>query len=820
MGDFNNYIAHENQSLKAHLKGVAKLCRKYAARIGYGNYGELLGFLHDIGKYSEKFQIYIKSAIGKLNPDEDEEFVDTKGLKGKIDHSTAGAQFVWYKISSKKETGLLLAQILVLCLVSHHSGLINCLENGSEGAVDVFSRRIRKPYDRTFYDEVLTKAEIIDPLEKIIQKPDFLGPMYKIETTIKKKYTEDNLYLFHMGLLTRILFSCLVDADRQDTADSEKPGLKKIRQNEQYASWDKLIPRLEKHLKKFEESQLTIDIIRKEISEYCLMASIKKRGLFTLTVPTGGGKTLASLRFGLYHAQKHKLIRIFYIVPFTTIIDQNAGDVRKILELESSEKGKIVLEHHSNIGAEKQGWKEKLLTENWDAPIVFTTMVQFLEALFGGGTRGVRRMHQLANSLIIFDEIQALPIKCVHLFCNAINFLVDQCRSSVVLCTATQPLLGQVDSKKGNLRLSQKNEIVPNTHEMFKNLERVQVIDKRKSGGWTDVEVADLIEESVNKRGSCLVVVNLKRSAYSLYKVIKERNIAKCYHLTTAMCPAHRKNILRNIEKSLKAKKEPIVCISTSLIECGVDISFGTAIRYLAGLDSVAQAFGRCNRHKEVDFGLVYIVNPADEDLHALEDVYIGAKCAENILDDFKKRPKAYDGDPIGPKANKAYYQNYFLDRKKKMSYPVSFKEAGRDDTILNLLSSNSLTVNDFKRNFNVSYPLPLSQAFMTAGNIFRTIDAPTESVIVPYEKEGEDIITKLCGTFEIEKHYELLREAQQYSVNLYPHDFEKLKQEKALMLVQEDTEIYYVDAKYYSEEFGISLKAIGKDGLIYVPNS
>jgi len=815
-----NYIAHEDQSLKAHLKGVAKLCRKYAARIGYGNYGELLGLLHDIGKYSEKFQGYIKSATGKLNPDEDEEFVDTKGLKGKIDHSTAGAQFIWNRLGSEKEIELLLVQILVLCLVSHHSGLINCLENSSEGAVDVFSRRIKKSFDRTFYDEIMTKAEIIDSLEKLVQKPDFLKPMHKIETAIKKKYAEDNLYLFHMGLLTRMLFSCLIDADRQDTANSEKPGLVKIRQNEQYVSWEKLIPKLEKHLKNFDRSQFTIDIVRKEISEFCLMASEKKRGLFTLTVPTGGGKTLASLRFALYHAQKHGLIRIFYIVPFTTIIDQNADIVRKILELDSSEKGKIVLEHHSNIGTEKQGWKEKLLTENWDAPIVFTTMVQFLEALFGGGTRGVRRMHQLANSLIIFDEIQALPIKCVHLFCNAINFFVDQCRSSVILCTATQPLLGQVDPKKGSLRLSRKNEIVPNTQEMFKNLERVQVIDKRKSGGWTDEEVADLIEESVNKRGSCLVVVNLKRSAYSLYKVIKERNIAECYHLTTAMCPAHRKNILCKMEKGLKVKNVPIVCISTSLIECGVDISFGTAIRYLAGLDSIAQAFGRCNRHKEVDFGLVYIVNPVDEDLHALEDIYIGAKCAENILDDFKRRPKVYDYDPIGPKANKAYCKNYFLNRKKMMSYPVSSREAGRDDTILNLLSSNSFTVSDFKRNFNAFYPLPLSQAFMTVGNIFRTIDAPTKSVIVPYEKEGEDIIAKLCGTFEIEKHYELLRKAQQYSVNLYPNDFEELKKEKALMLVQEDTEIYYVDAKYYSEEFGISLKAIGKDGLIYAPNT
>jgi CRISPR-associated endonuclease/helicase Cas3 len=429
-------------------------------------------------------------------------------------------------------------------------------------------------------------------------------------------------------------------------------------------------------------------------------------------------------------------------------------------------------------------------------------------------------MHQLANSLIIFDEIQVLPIKCVHLFCNAVNFFVSQCRSSVVLCTATQPLLGQVDSKKGCLKLSQRNEIVPNTQKIFIDLKRVQVKDERKPGGWADDEIADLIGKSVKERGSCLVVVNLKRSAQSLYITLKERNIAECFHLTTGMCPTHRKNVFRDMKKRLKAKNKPIICISTSLIECGVDISFNTVIRYVAGLDSITQASGRCNREKEIDFGLVYIVNPAEEDLTALEDVYIGAKCMADILDDFKERPEYYNYDPIGPTAISVYYQNYFFAQKKKMTYPVSSKEAGRDDSILNLLSSNSFSAHDYKRDIDVDYPLPLPQAFMTAGNIFKVIDAPTESVIVPYGKEGKEVIIKLCGAFNVEKHYELLRTAQQYSVNLYPRDIKELIKKEALMRVQEDTEIYYIDKKYYSEEFGISLEPIGRDGLIYASDS
>ena len=239
-----DYIAHERQSLKAHLKGVAKLCRKNATKLGFGNYGEILGLLHDIGKYSKKFQDYIKTAIGKLNPDDDEEFVDSKGVKGKIDHSTAGAQFLWEKIDKTNKTGQLLVQILSLCLVSHHSGLIDCLANSSEGAVDVFSKRIKKSHDRSFYDEVIAKNEITQRLEKLIQKPDLLKPLYNTEAAIKKKNSENILYLFHLGLLTRMLFSSLIDADRLNTADSEKPGIARIRQNNQYVSWDILITRL------------------------------------------------------------------------------------------------------------------------------------------------------------------------------------------------------------------------------------------------------------------------------------------------------------------------------------------------------------------------------------------------------------------------------------------------------------------------------------------------------------------------------------------------------------------------------------------------
>jgi CRISPR-associated endonuclease/helicase Cas3 len=817
-----DYIAHENQSLKAHLTGVAKICREYAAVIGCADYGELLGYLHDSGKYSDSFQRYIRAAIKakkeadkEFNPDDDEDFVDARGLKGKIDHSTAGAQFVWQKFSRGTKQEQFFAQVLSLCLVSHHSGLIDCLSNTSNGPIDTFSKRIGKSHERTYYKDVIAKAEIIEDIETIMNKPDFFKPFDNIINDIEKKNPQENICAFQEGLLVRFLFSCLVDADRQDSADSEKVKNIKIRQNNVYISWEELIQRLENHLiSKFGESKTSIDGIRREISEQAFVAATREKGIFTLTVPTGGGKTLASLRFALHHAKKHTFTHIFYIIPFTTIIDQNAGITREILEIHPEEKGKIVLEHHSNIGAERQSWKEKLLTENWDAPVVFTTMVQFLEALFGGGTRGVRRMHQLANSLIIFDEIQTLPIKCVHLFCNAVNFLVDQCGSSVVLCTATQPLLGQVDAKKGALQLSEKNEIVSNVHELFQKLKRVDVKDYRRDNGWTDLEVAELVESCVQEHGSCLVVVNKKDSARTLYEAVKAKNIAECFHLTTAMCPAHRKDIIKVINERLH-QKLPTICISTSLMECGVDISFGSAIRYVAGLDSIAQTCGRCNRHGETDAGVVYIINPANEDLSKLEDIKNGKQEAEEVLSDYKVNPEAYSCDQIGPELMGWYYENYFFrkDQRDKMDYPISKKEAGyREESILNLLASNEIITSQSQPS-----SLHLKQAFMTAGEWFKSIDAPTESIIVPYGEKGKEIINQLCAAFDVEKQYKLLQEVQQYSVNVYPQIIKILKDKKVLFRVQEDTEIYYLQETYYSDEFGVATEAVAKEGLLNV---
>jgi CRISPR-associated endonuclease/helicase Cas3 len=810
-----NYIAHKDQKLYEHLEGVAELAKVHAEKIGMKKYGELLGLLHDFGKYSSEFQKYITDAIKEndphFNPDEDEEFEDPAGKKGKIDHSTAGAQFLARKIGSSNAHKIL-GQLLSLCLVSHHSGLINCITTDNSGTWDSYSKRLSKNDNRTHREECTKNADkhVLDRIYAILADKSFTKPFEEkcrdIVCTSPEGTPLSTAAQFQIGLLVRFLFSALIDADRQDTADSEKPKTAQHRQQGNYKTWSTLIKRLENKYKTFKTNN-HVDEIRKEISAHCLHAATRAKGLFTLTVPTGGGKTLGSLRFALHHAKEHGMDRIVYIVPFTTIIDQNAQVVREILEPKGypEDTGRIVLEHHSNIGADAQSWKEKLLTENWDAPVVFTTMVQFLEALFGAGTRGARRMHQLAKTVIVFDEIQTLPIKCVHLFNNAINFLVNHCKSTVVLCTATQPLLGSVDEKKGALELSKENELMPDVGKLFDDLKRVDVYDCRKSPGWTYSEIEELAVGLVKDNGSCLVVVNTKKAARIIFKEAKKDGL-EVYHLSTGMCPAHRKQVLNSIRQKLE-DKEPILCVSTQLIEAGVDISFRSVIRMLAGLDSIAQAAGRCNRHGGLELGNVFIVNATEESLNYLKDIEVGKQKSNRVLDDYRGNSSQYDGDIIGPKMLEWYYQNYFYDRKNVMDYPVT---ANRNETLLNMLSCNSFAVADLQR---TKQTIPgLRQSFMTAAKLFKSIDAPTRSVIVRYDKEGRDLVGQLCAAFEVEKQFALIKRAQQYAVNLFPYEFDKLAQQNALYRVQEDTEIFFLDDQYYSTITGISLEPVNRE--------
>lgn len=800
------------QGVKEHLKSVAKISKLNAGKIGLPTLGELIGMLHDLGKYSSEFQDYLKSETGVLDPDEDDYVPYMTSRKGKVDHSTAGAQLLWRELSGKGTIEMITGQVLSLCIASHHSGLIDCLSPGVNKPVeDIFSKRMEKDDNRTHLSEVLKKVdeEILSYVQRLIADQaifcEFQEVIRKIVLLTPEKSDKSFVAQSQIGLLVRFLFSCLIDADRTDSADFSSPHRSKFLSYGHYQGWKFLISRLERYISQFKQEN-AIDLLRKEISESCLLAAKQEKGTYTLTVPTGGGKTLASLRFALHHAGLHGMDRVVYVVPFTSIIDQNAEIARKVLEAEVEEQGCIVLEHHSNLAPEHQTWKEKIISENWDAPVVFTTSVQFLEALFGRGTRGARRMHQLANSVLVFDEVQTMPINCIHLFNNAINFLVEQCGCTVLLCTATQPLLSRVDIKKGAIRLRKNSEIISDVNQLFEKLKRVDVDYKRRSGGWSMEDVVGLADEEVVKVQSCLIIVNTKNTARSLYKLFEEKRVVyEIYHLSTNMCPAHRKSVLNEIRCRLD-KKEPTVCISTQLIEAGVDVDFGSVIRTLAGLDSIAQAAGRCNRHGKRATGRVHVVNIKDEKLVSLDDIKIGQDKAERVLNDYESFPEKFHRNCIGPKSMEWYYENYFFARAGEMDYPISSDRLGHDDTLINLLSLNYSITSEYRRIYKRFPNIYLRQSFDAAARAFNVINTPTRGIVVPFGKNGQLVISKLCSNHQDCFSFDLLRQAQQFTVNVFPKQLDDMLKAKVVREVQEGSGILYLaDRRYYSCKFGLS---------------
>ena len=802
-----SYLAHYRKvdcarhSVKTHSVETSQFAKKFAGKIGLDLIGELSGLLHDLGKYSFEYQCYIKSAVGLLCQG-DNNYVDADRLRGQIDHSTAGAQWICEALKDAVKINKLGAEIVSLCVLSHHSGLIDVFDISGE---DKFSARLNKDLSATHYGEVQEKIDpaISKRIAELIKSEDRLKQLRGMISHIHGLFS-DPAQQFLKGLLVRFLFSCLLDADRLSTADFENPEDAKLRYLGNYPDWQKLIDCFEQI---FFEIENEVDQKRCEVSLSCRKRASDKQGLYYLTVPTGGGKTFSSLRFALHHAKEHELDRIIYVIPYTSIIDQNASKVAKIFDSISRE---IVLEHHSNLVPEKDTYRNRILSENWDAPIVFTTSVQLLETLFGGGTRSVRRMHQLAKSVIIFDEIQTLPIKTVHMFNNAINFLTDLCFSTVIFCTATQPLLHGVESSKGAVPYSVAMEIV-NFPPLFDALKRVKVQDCQKSGGWTEEDLTERVKVILQDKGSVLVVTNTKANAKRLYESCHSLS-ENVFHLSTNMCPRHRKTILEQVIDCLDpSNPKPVICISTQLIEAGVDVDFGAVIRCLAGLDSIAQAAGRCNRNgRQEGHGIVQIVNMQNENLDKLPEIRTAQDVTLRILDEYKKNPDDFDKDRIGHKAMKQFYKYYFYKRAHEMSYPVSRERLGRDDNLLSLLSENQQSVEEHKRKSG-SPSLYLRQAFKTAGKHFRVIDAPTEAIIVPYNEEAKSIIAKLSAKLHLKEESKLLKAAQQYSVNIFPYMIKKLREENALFQTYEESEIWCLDGQYYSKDFGVSLEPVSQ---------
>lgn len=788
------FCAHINpntlkkQSVREHLINVSAMSKEYGAKVSLAATGELIGILHDMGKETNVFNSYIQYSF--MNPND-------KSLKGTINHSTAGAKYIYDNFyNTNNSYQKLTAQIISLAICSHHGGLIDCLDLH---CTDVFNNRMNTDKE-IHYDEALnnfiTECSGIININELFNKS-----REEIATALSKINNIDKspkFRRFAMGMLVKYLFSCVIDADRYDTYVfmEDKKQQQSINKS---CLWNKLSVILENKLNDYPKAS-KIDLLRNDISIACKGFAKNGTGIYQLSVPTGGGKTLSSLRYALEHAKEFNKDRIFYIIPFTTIIDQNAKEIKDILGC-----GDIILEHHSNLIVDNENEDYKLLTERWDSPIILTTMVQFLDTLFSGGTQSVRRMHNLANSIIIFDEIQAIPIKCINMFNSAINFLSYFCNSTIILCTATQPLLSKTEMP---IRLSENPNIVLDINEKFEQFKRTSLVDKRIAGGYSIESLKYFILDKMDSIDSLLVILNTKKIAREIFNELKKANddLPKdrqyfIFHLSTNMCPSHRMKVLEEMKEKLGNQR--VICVSTQLIEAGVNISFACVVRSIAGLDSIAQAAGRCNRHGEKSCSDVYIVNMEEEKIEKLIDISKGQECTERVLDEFKENPNMFDNDLLSPKAMETYYKYYFYDRRGEMNYTLS--KPNNDKTMYELLSDNVQEVSAYVERNGQKPDLVLYQAFKTAGDDFRVIDQNTIGVIVPY-KEGKTLISFINGECQLSDLKQYLKKAQQYSVNLYEGDFRKLEEAGGIVELKNGS-LLALREEFYKDDIGVTLE-------------
>jgi CRISPR-associated endonuclease/helicase Cas3 len=714
----------EWQSLDEHLTEVATTARTFAEEFGAGDCAYVAGLLHDIGKATQEFQDYL---------------IDETKKRGSIPHSIYGAKRVCEIFTQCTQPQLPVAEMLTNVILSHHGGL----------------RDFLTPDGNAELHDQLSDTKKISLLTKYEYNPVDLTSEIKV---ILEKVPHE-ISDFAKSMLTKLLYSCLVDADRLNAYEFET-GAKHLPIE---ANWSEMISKLDDRLSSF-ECETAMDILRAGVSADCAKAGERERGIYKLEIPTGGGKTLASMRFALIHAKKHKLDRIIIVIPYLSIIDQTAKELREVF-------GDVVLEHHSNFFPDNPEYY-KLQIDRWDAPIVITTQVQFLESIFSNRGGDLRKLHNMANSVIIFDEVQSLPVKCVHLFNCAVNFLHKVCESSFLLCTATQPLLDEVLRP---IIFTDKQSIATCNISM-----RTEIVNTLRPAGYSASDLATFVLDK-HKR-STLVILNTKIAAKNLYTELKKSG-KLIVHLSTNMCHAHRDVVFSEIRRRLQSVDE-IICVSTQLIEAGVDLSFQCVVRDIAGLDSIYQAAGRCNRHGEINSVMpVYVVNVSGENLSRLPDIKIGADVTRRLFDENNLNIKNY-------------YEYYFHRRKCEMDFNTHSY-----GSVYDLLAVNKEGRKAYRNKGGVK-KIALTCAIRSAAEEFYVI-APGRTNIIVYYGESAKILGEYESTNDFNEKYRLLRILGKYSVQVYKFQIDELERHGAL---SERNGLTVLSKGFYNSECGLDI--------------
>lgn len=731
----------EWQPLIDHLRKTAEMARDFGADANVAELAYIAGLIHDLGKYSAEFQ---------------------KRLEGgpRVDHSTAGAKELKALLEGTPQK--VFAQLLAYPILGHHAGLPDYgSETDLEGGT-VCGRLKNKIPDYSEYKSELDLSALPFPQRL---------PVRPLRLPVIPEKPPKDYFGFSLSFLTRMIYSALVDADFQETETYMK-GAKPRGGHDDIPT---LRDKLDAHLKQFENPTSDINRKRNEILRACIeKGKSEKPGFFSLTVPTGGGKTLASMAFALHHAAEHGLKRVIYVIPFTTIIEQNAGVFKGFLGEEN------VLEHHSNFDWEGKKREDadnrtnsvyaklKLAAENWDIPIVVTTNVQFFESLFANKSSRCRKLHNIAKSVIIFDEAQMLPREYMRPAMAAVWELVTNYGASAVFCTATQPGLERFLPAETKV-----TELAPNPQELFDFYKRVEV---KHLGTLTDEELL----ARLNAHEQALCIVNTRRHASGLFSGLRGEG---SYHLSTLMCPAHRRAKLAEIKERLSSG-QPCRVVSTTVMEAGIDLDFPVGYRALSGLDSINQAAGRVNREMKRGVSEMFVFEPKSEFIKRTPSfLKQTAEVARMVLRDHAEAP-------ISIPAIQAFFGQLY-----NLQDPQAF---------------------DFKKIMNCFEDTEGKFSFEKAAREFQIIEDPTVTVIIPYNEEAERLIEELKYT---EYPSSTLRKLQPYTVSIFEGEFDRLSSKGVILTIDDTYHVLNPGAmkEYYDPDRGLLVpESGGGDGLLF----
>ncbi|MCM1568521.1 MAG: CRISPR-associated helicase Cas3' [Roseburia sp.] len=805
----------EFQSVKRHCEATAKYARECLAPVSLGESAYLAGLIHDMGKRTGAYQNYIIACAEGKNPP-----------RGSVNHTFAGVRLLLEKFHLDERAGgreenerSLVCEWLAFAAGAHH-GLFDCVDIQHQSG---FQHRIKKAdigYEEAvqgLWENGLSEQELSIKFERALEemKPCIskMAVMAQNSGATDRNAPSEELS-FYFGFFARLLLSAVIEGDRRDTAEFMNEFVYPQFPDNKEEFWSRVLFGVEAKLNDLED-RTPIQAARRKISNQCRAFAENGRGVIRLNVPTGAGKTLSSLRFSLAHAAKWGKSRILYVSPLLSILEQNAKVLHEFIG-----EDKIILEHHSNVVREHMDEDEldmhELFAENWNVPVIITTLVQLLNTLFSGKTTCIRRFQSLCNSIIIIDEVQTVPAHMLSLFNLAVNFLVEIAGVTVVLCSATQPCFEKA-SHPINVPIS---DMVPYQEQLWDKFRRTKIA---YVGSRSLEEIPELAWEILEQTDSLLIVCNKKEEAERLFHFISKENV-KCVHLSASMCQAHRKAVLEEVKEALKrieeAKKkgcrniQKLVCVSTQVIEAGVDISFSSVIRLAAGMDSVVQAAGRCNRNGESAEPMpVYVVRCRDEQLGFLEDIERGKDATLELLENYEGAPEKYGNDLTGDRAIEEYYHILYREMRQKVKYEdFVVKENGQILTIFSLLSDNRDLRSDSDSAVG-SYML--QQAFRLAGKLFQVFDRETTDVLVSYG-EGGEIIQELCSeraVYQPVRMRELLDKGKAYTISLYRYQVEILERQNALYSVC-GGRVMVLQDNYYDENTGLTLSAGGSTFL------